>query len=480
MSATDSTRAQIAARNALGLLLGTVGEGVLQFLFVVLVSRYLGPDDFGFWGFSVALTGYLLVAASFGLPQIVVREIAKTPQQAPQIFGAAMGLRLLLGFAIWIVVVALLPLTSLPLDRRLTLLILSVALLLMPFDLASFFDAHQKSRWDAFFRVIARAISVGVLGAVLLTRDTLTLPLAACVSIAFLLCNIGFAWMGIRYLHLSLRPRTALSGMRQMFTLALPIFWARAMSELYVHTNLVLMGFLSTDRQTGYYAVADRVLVILLTLKAIVYRLLLPLLSEVVEDRERLTKRLETVIPFLAQMSILGATAIILVADPIVPLVFGNAFSPAITPLRILTGYLILTGVGSIFGTVLFAMGHQREYSLSITVGSLANVLLGFSLIPSYGAIGAAVSSAIAEILVLCVSFVYFRRYLRPVFLMSVLHVLAAASAMVVAYSFAPLDGSWAFAGKLLISIVAALAVLWLTGELTRSKTEILRQLIRR
>ncbi|MBM3324753.1 MAG: flippase, partial [Calditrichaeota bacterium] len=475
-----STPAQIAARNALGLLLGTIGEGVLQFVFVVLVSRYLGPDDFGFWGFSVAVTGYLLVAASFGLPQIIVREIAKTPLQAPQIFGAAMGLRLLLGVAIWIVLAAVLPLFGVPFDRHLTLLILSVALLLMPFDLASFFDAHQKSRWDAFFRVIARAISVGALGLILLSRNRLTLPLAACVSIAFLLCNIGLAWTGIRYLRLSLRPQTTLSGMRQMFTLALPIFWARAMSELYVHTNLVLMGFLSTDRQTGYYAVADRVLVILLTLKAIVYRLLLPLLSEVVADRERLTKRLETVIPFLAQMSILGATTIILVADPMVPLIFGDAFSPAVTPLRILTGYLILTGVGSIFGTVLFAMGRQREYSISITVGSLANLLLGLFMIPFYGAVGAAVSSAIAEILVLCASFVYFRRYLRPIFLMSVLHVLAAAAVMAMVYSLAPFGGSWAFVGKLLFSLVAAVAVLWLTGELGPPKTEILRQLIRR
>jgi O-antigen/teichoic acid export membrane protein len=477
MSVLHLAPAQTAARNALGLLAGTVGEGALQFIFVVLVSRSLGPESFGFWGFGVALTGYLLVAASFGLPQIVVREIAKTPSQAPQVFGSAMGLRLLFGLAICGVVLAVVPMTELPSDRRTMLLVLALGLLVMPFDLAPYFDALQRSRWDALFRVSARTIAVGGLGLAILMRGGVTLPMAAMTTLGFLVCNVGLAWAGTRQMGIPLRPRPTPSGVRWIFKLALPIFWARVMSQVYVHTNLILLGFISTDRETGFYAVADRVLVALLAMKAIVYRLLIPILSEAAQDKERLTRRLETVIPLLALAAIPGATAVILIADPLIQMIFGDVFSPAITPFRILAGYLIFTGVGSIFGATLFATGRQREYSLSITVGSVTNLVLCFVLIPFFGAVGAAVSSAVAEIVVLAVSFRYFRTHLRPAFGLSIVRTVAASAAMVVAFVAVPLGGTWAFAGKLFVGAAVAVAVLWVTGELNPARIESLRSL---
>ena len=479
MSAPELTGGQRAARNFLGLLAGTVGEGALQFLFVVLASRYLGPENFGFLGFSSALIGYLLVVAGFGLPQIVVREIAKMPHDTGRIFGSAMGLRLLLGLILCAAVSGVLPFVELPADRRTTLFVLSLALLVMPFDLAPFFDAHQQSRWDAIFRLAARSISIGFLGVFIWTQKTLTLPVVALTTIIFLMVNAGLAWSSTKWLKLVLRPRLAASEMRQMFKLALPIFWAQAMSEIYIHTNLILLGFFSTDRETGFYAVADRILLAILTLKGILYRLLIPLLSEVAHDHDRLIKRLEIVIPLFAQITVPIAVAAILVANPVLEMVFGAAYSPAIWPFRILTGYIIFTGVGSIFGTTLFATGRQRQYSLSITVGSLANLVLCFVLIPLLGAVGAAVSSATAEMVVLTVSFLYFRRDFRPTFFPSLVRTMVAGVAMATAYLAMPFEGSYAFAGKLLVAGVAYGCVLRALGELTPAKIETLRRLFR-
>jgi O-antigen/teichoic acid export membrane protein len=359
------------------------------------------------------------------------------------------------------------------------MLLLSLTLLLMPFDLAPFFDAYQQSRWDAIFRVAARAVSVGILGLFIWTQKTLTLPVVAFTSLVFLAINASLAWPGARWLGLTLQPRLVVSEMRSMFTLALPIFWAQAMSQIYIHTNLVLLGFFSTDRETGYYAVADRILMAILTLKGIIYRLLIPLLSEVAHDHDRLIKRLELVIPLLAQVTVPIAVISILVADPVLPMVFGKAYSPAVWPFRILAAYIVFTGFGSIFGTALFATGHQRQYSLSITVGSVANLLLCFVLIPLLGAIGAAVSSAAAEIVVLVVSFLYFRRGFRPVVFRSIVHALIAGAAMAAVYCVTPLNGDYAFAGKSLVGGGVFIVVLWIFGELNSAKMGMLRQLFR-
>jgi O-antigen/teichoic acid export membrane protein len=109
----------------------------------------------------------------------------------------------------------------------------------------------------------------------------------------------------------------------------------------------------------------------------------------------------------------------------------------------------------------------------------LANLVLCFVLIPLLGALGAAVSSAAAEVVVLAVSFLYFRRHFRPIFFPSLMHALIAGTAMAVAYFATPLEGSYAFAGKLLVGTVAFLMVLWAFGELSSSRIETLRRLFR-
>ena len=125
-------------------------------------------------------------------------------------------------------------------------------------------------------------------------------------------------------------------------------------------------------------------------------------------------------------------------------------------------------------------MGLQREYSLSITIGTVTNLVLCAFLIPTLGAVGAAVSSASAEGVVLVVSFLYFRRHLRPRFGMSLLRTLAASAALAVVYILMPLEGNWAFVGKLLAGVIAALIALGLMGELSRSRIETLRRLFRK
>jgi hypothetical protein len=47
-------------------------------------------------------------------------------------------------------------------------------------------------------------------------------------------------------------------------------------------------------------------------------------------------------------------------------------------------------------------------------------------------------------------------------------------------YILTPLHGDWAFIWKLFAGVVAAFITLWLTGELSRSRIETLRQLFRK
>jgi PST family polysaccharide transporter len=63
----------------------------------VWIARYLGPNQFGELSYVVAFTALFGVLASFGMKDLVVRDLVRHPQSANSILGSAAGLLLLSG-----------------------------------------------------------------------------------------------------------------------------------------------------------------------------------------------------------------------------------------------------------------------------------------------------------------------------------------------------------------------------------------------
>ncbi|MFI6518688.1 lipopolysaccharide biosynthesis protein [Spirillospora sp. NPDC050679] len=105
------------------------------------------------------------------------------------------------------------------------------------------------------------------------------------------------------------------------------------------------------------------------------------------------TRRL--ILPALA-VSALSALPLALVAGAVLPLVFGEAFDGALTPTYILLGGLVTFGVSGLVMAYLYGVGRPGLTSLAQTAGLLVTVGLDLALIPHFGAVGAAVASALS------------------------------------------------------------------------------------
>ena len=73
----------------------------------------------------------------------------------------------------------------------------------------------------------------------------------------------------------------------------------------------------------------------------------------------------------------------------------------------ILSTLIIAVGLNNLTGIqILIGMGLDKLFLNSVLVGTVSNVLLNCALIPVFGAMGASISSVIAEILILVVTVV--------------------------------------------------------------------------
>ena len=96
----SATRRVLA--NSGWLMLDKAVRAVLGVLVGAWVARHLGPSDYGNLAYVLAVVALFQAIANAGVDAIVVREIARTPDQAGDILGSALLLRLCAGALGWV------------------------------------------------------------------------------------------------------------------------------------------------------------------------------------------------------------------------------------------------------------------------------------------------------------------------------------------------------------------------------------------
>jgi O-antigen/teichoic acid export membrane protein len=93
----------------------------------------------------------------------------------------------------------------------------------------------------------------------------------------------------------------------------------------------------------------------------------------------------------------------------LLPVIYGSAFSEATMLLLILLPGVYLVGLESVLVQHFNALGLPRAIPLYWLVTLAVNLLLVFSLVPRFGAVGAAVASAFSYALIFGLVALYFR-----------------------------------------------------------------------
>lgn len=97
-------------------------------------------------------------------------------------------------------------------------------------------------------------------------------------------------------------------------------------------------------------------------------------------------------------------------SDFVVTFCYGTRFAESASSLRIL-GFVITFGFTSgIIAQPFCVWNMQREFGTSVFWGNVLNTVMNFTLIPFFGAVGAAMATLGAKIIVTIVSYIYFSR----------------------------------------------------------------------
>ncbi|MFH1086613.1 MAG: oligosaccharide flippase family protein [Chloroflexota bacterium] len=400
---------------------------VIRLVSSILMARGLGPEGLGIYPLAMTGPDATLALSNLGLAQTAVRYASRAAAEGDRerharVLAWAFRLRLALMLAASLAAALAAPWVAATLWRDASLqplvylsLLISILGLVGSFPTAYFESlkrfaltgiARQFVAADMFISVVALAV------AGLLTVYNLVLG-----RIALGCATVLVAWMLIpaadraRLLGLMARgsrkadwaPALAPSGERGALTVEEPGRFARYMTLatvvglVMVRVDVWLMGLLIPKAEIGLYAAATRFALPLIVALNALNTALWPRASACHTRRETaaLLKRATALAGALA----LAGVAYALVAPLVMPFLLGRAFGESVGLARVLSLRYCFALLGCPIGIIGYNYGLVR-YGWLLNVGQLGLiVLMGVTLLPTWGPMACALALLLADVL---------------------------------------------------------------------------------
>jgi O-antigen/teichoic acid export membrane protein len=375
----------------------TIIVSVLGAISIREMTTHLGAGAFGIF---VLVTSYVSLVQTFtdlGLVPVLQTDVARGDQDERLLLGRAMGLRLSLSLsavpiaaAIGLLVYADRPTT---LKIGLVLMLCSIPFAVTQEVSTAHFAAKLRVAIPTIGTLFQQVIFVGLVVVSVNLHKSITYCLGAALigSIA----SSAFTNTMIRR-ELTFSPSFDRSVWASMLRTSTPIGVAYVVGLLYFRADTLILSFLSTTRQIGFYGVAYSIVSVFLALPGVLTRTFLP--SIVRSSDDTVEESVRSALTYFSIGGCFSAAAIMICGPTVVRIVSGSHFGASDTPLRILGLGLVFIFVTTGLSSVCVARGFGKRILLMSVVSLVLNVAFNIVAIPTFGINGAATATLACEV----------------------------------------------------------------------------------
>lgn len=174
--------------------------------------------------------------------------------------------------------------------------------------------------------------------------------------------------------------------------------------SIYKTMDKIMLGKMCNMAEVGFYEYAERIQNIPLSMITALGTVMLPRMSNLISkgEKEKSTHYINKSIQFMLFASIPIVLGIIAVSKEIVPLFLGNEYVKTAEILQYLTITIIFVSWANVIRTqYLIPQEKDKIFIISVIMGAVINFVLNLILIGRYQAIGATISTVIAEFIVM-------------------------------------------------------------------------------
>lgn len=393
-----------------------------QFIFPLItfpyVSRILLAEGTGKVSFATSIISYFAMFAQLGIPTYGIRACAQVRNDKKKLSKTAREIFIInIIMSILAYIVFFIALCNVPRlkDEKTLLIIVSATIFFNAIGMEWLYKALEQYTYITIRSVIFKFIAL--IAMFLLIHQQSDYIIYGAISIFASSASNIFNFFNV-HKYISLRPVGEYNFKQHLK--AVSVFFALSCAAtIYVNLDTVMLGFMKTNVDVGYYNAAVKIKTILVSIVTSLGTVLLPRASYYVEhglkeDFYRITKKAINFVFLVATPLMLY---FMFFAKEGIFFLSGNTYGGAIVPMQIIMPTLFFIGLTNIMGMqILVPLGKENIVLYSEIVGAVVDLAINYILIPKYASAGAAIGTLVAEIAVWIVQYIYLRKQIKDAY----------------------------------------------------------------
>lgn len=380
------------------------------------VTRVLGVANNGKVSFASSVIGYFTLFSQLGIPTYGIRACAKVrndPKKLKQTVVELIIINLIFATLAYIGLVSSILIVPKFNEQSALLMVSSARILMTLIGMEWFYQAIEQYQYITIRNLLFKVFSLVLLfGLVRKPEDYL---LYCGINVLGIygpyVINLFYSKKFIPNCKIDrLNLNQHLKPVFTFFTLSLAI-------SIYTNMDTVMLGFIKGDVEVGYYNLATKIKDVLVAALTALGTVLLPRFSFYYStgENEHLKLLLEKSMHFTALSTLPAVLFFYMISPSAVLFLGGEQYLPSVICMQIITLAVLPISFANIACTqILVPMGREQYTMYSTIAGAIVNLMANTLLIPRLGAVGAALGTVLAEIVVAGIQIYYARDWYMP------------------------------------------------------------------
>ncbi|WP_195265426.1 oligosaccharide flippase family protein [Clostridium sp. 1001275B_160808_H3] len=411
---------------------------ILPLITVPYVSNVLGAKGVGDYSFTFANTQYFVLFGMVGITLYGNRQIAYVRDNKEKLRSTF--------YSIYLVQVSTMILSSIIFIifsftfnenlYRTLYLVQGINVLASLVDISWLFIGLEQFKKTVIRNTIVKLVSLASI--FIFVKDSNDLVIYTLIlALSNLFGNLTF-WLYI--------PKTIgfknikVKGLLRHLKASIALFIPQIAIQVYVLLSRTLLGVFTDTVQVGYYENSQKLVKMALTIATAIGTVMMPKIANTVAsgDMKKVKYYISNSFFFMSAISIPLTFGLLGIAKELSPWFFGKEFV-GIDSLVIVSSIIILAiSWSNVLGTqLLVPLNKIKQFTMSVTIGAIVNLLLNLVLLKKLGSLGACITTVIAEITVTATQFYFLKKFLDiPKLIKSVLIFFPAGIIMFIVVRF--------------------------------------------
>jgi O-antigen/teichoic acid export membrane protein len=413
------------ATNMAAVASGKAMTAVAGLLMIMVLTRHLGPTEFGYYRTVLTYCAFAAVLADCGLYMINLREMSRPGADPARVAGNTLALRFVSTGSMLIAAAAFAWVT--PYDSTVkwgVIIGAAIYTCLQASDfLISVFQSVLKQGRNAVAEVVGAVATLAVVWLLATLTHAGAIPMLGATLLGAALA-MGISWR-LAHRLVPFRLSFDLPLWRHFLVAGLPIAGAQILGMAMLRGDALLLSLYQPAADVGLYGVPSKLFEIATSIPYQFAGLMMPAFTAGAKNgRQEFGTALRNAVDVGALYGVGAVLALAFFAPQILTLMAGAEFAAGAPALVFISVAIALAGMTHILRFALVACEKPRFVLVADSVACACAFATYFALIPRYSFVGAAIGTVVAEVAALVCMLIGLQRAGRP--LPSILNPLKA------------------------------------------------------